>query len=192
MDNVWTAVEALSTAFAAVVVLTGLLYARSQIGEAQRTRNASLLLEFHRRYHSLEMRIFRQRLTTGEFGPPSSFDPLRLSEADQYAFWRLVDELETLGIFAEKRLLDLELVIATFRSTPPRVWYYIRPWVLENRRRRPPGYSFYLEKLSARYEAYYHDRFGTPHDAFERVMALETSAEHPDKTAQSGDSPSAG
>jgi hypothetical protein len=185
MENTWSAIEAISTAFAALLVVAGLLYARSQIGEAQRNRNAGLLLEFQDRYHSLEMRLIRQRLITGELGPPSQFDPAQLNEHDRHAFWTLLDLLETLGVYVDKGLLDLDLVIAAFRSTPPQVWYCIRPYILENRQQRPPGYSFYLEKLIARYEEYYKERFGVTHHAYERIMKLEASR---DKTSQSEDS----
>ncbi|MEU4691593.1 hypothetical protein [Actinoplanes sp. NPDC023714] len=185
MDDIWAAIEAVSTACAAVIVLAGLLYARSQIGEARRTRNASLLLEFKDEYHSPEMRAFRRRLLTGEFGPPSRFDPSLLGEADRYAFWSLVDELELLGVFVEKGLLDFDLVVAAFRSTPLRVWYYIRPWILDDREQRPPGYAFHFEKLAIRYEKQYENRFGVPHEAYERVMRLEPS---PGEAVQPGGS----
>ena len=173
MDSVWSAIEAVSTACAALIVLAGLLYAKSQVGEARRSRNAELLLEIHNWWHASDMRVIRDRLLAGEFGPPSKFDSNQLSEADSYAVWTLLDRLEMLGVLVEKRLVDVDLVVAAFRNSPPQVWYYVRPHLLGLRKLRPPGNGLYLEKLAERYEEYYMANFGIPHPAYERIMALE-------------------
>lgn len=181
MDDPWSAVEAMSTTFAAIVVLIGLLYAKTQVGEARRTRHAELLLGFQDRYHASDMRLIRRRLVTGEFGPPAQFQIARLGKAERYAVLTLVDQLEMLGVLVDKGLLDIDLVVAAFRSTPPQVWYYIRPHVLEMRKQRPAGYCFYLEKLAERYEKHHKEQYGVPHPAYERIAKLEASESKSDR-----------
>ena len=155
MDEVWSALGAISTAVGALIVMIGGIYARSQVNEARLARNITLLIDFQRQYHSLEFRDFRSRLLIGEFGEPESLDPETFDPVDQHKFWMLVDQIEFLGILVERRLIDFDLVLSSFHRSPPRVWNAIKPYILRRRARQRPLLGIHFERLVQRYNDEY-------------------------------------
>lgn len=155
MDQFWSALSAISTAVGALIIVTGGIYARSQVSEARLARNITLLIEFQRQYHSLEFREFRERLLSGEFGEPESFDPKTLQPPDDHRFWMLFDQLEFLGILVDRKLIEFDLVLASFHSSPPQVWNVVKPYVLRRRKTRPSISGVYFERLAQRYNDEY-------------------------------------
>jgi hypothetical protein len=167
MENLWSAIAALGTAFTALIVVLALLYARSQVREARLERNASLLRAFQDTYHAASMRQFRLRLLGGEFGTAETFDQARMTDADRLQYWGLVDELEFLGVLVDRGLLDFELVVAAFRYTPPQIWQHIRSYTMRQREVHiPPLDRIYLELLANRYNEYYLRHYGVCHPVF--------------------------
>lgn len=152
MDQVWSALSAISTTIGALIVLAGGIYAKSQVNEARLNRNVTLLVEFQRQYHSLEFREFRSRLFDGEFGKRESFDPNSMSPSDRYQFSMLFDYLEFLGVLVERKLIEFDLVMSTFHVTPPRVWNITEPYVLKRRGEGRVLFGVHFEKLAQRYK----------------------------------------
>lgn len=116
MADIWNAVSAISAAIGAAVVVLAAIYAKGQVAEARRSREISLLLNIHERYHDKELVSFRLRLFKGEFDEIASLD-----ENEKLLLIRNVDTLETLAIAVNQGLLDFETVHAVFHSSPPAV-----------------------------------------------------------------------
>jgi hypothetical protein len=152
VSEAWAAIAAISAAVSALVVLAAAVYARSQVDEARLNRHMALLLAFQDKYHSLPSREFRRRLLEGNFGSPSDFDPDKLNKEDFHNFWQLHDQLEVLGVLVERRLLDLDLVIACFHRSPPMVWEAIRPYIEKRRKFASPIEGRHFELLVQRYK----------------------------------------
>jgi hypothetical protein len=178
MDIGWTALASISGALSAATVLFALVYARGQVREASLARQAAIIQSFQQSYHERERRIFRLRLLKdGDFGLPEDFDGDSLAREDALQFFTLIDQLEFLGVMVDRGLLDFELVVAAFRSTPPRVWLFIRPWVLRKRAADPPPvHSLFLEKLAKKYDDYYQETYGMPHQARRGISAVLMSS----------------
>jgi hypothetical protein len=145
MSEVWSAIAAISAACGTLIVLAAAAYAYLQVREARLARTMSILWAFHDRYHADPLRTFRRRLIAGELG-----DLNQLDGADVSALANLIDLLEFLGILVERKLLDFNLVLTVFSYSPPRVWKAVEPYILP-RRKRPPYYGAYFEKLIRRY-----------------------------------------
>ncbi|MFI9237070.1 hypothetical protein [Streptomyces sp. NPDC053079] len=153
MEDVWSAVSALSSALGAIVVIIAGFFAYSQIKEARHARHINLLLSFQENYHSPEARSFRHRLLAGEFGTPEQFDPASLNPDDFHSFWQMHDQIEVLGVLVEHRLLEFDLVLACFHRSPPRVWEAIEPYICRRRTEASPLEGQNFEKLVQRYRA---------------------------------------
>lgn len=167
MEEVWTAVGAVSGCLATVTVIVALFFARGQVREARLARDAMVLQTFRDRYHSEERRAFRRRIRDGEFGPAEDFDRRNLDPDDDMRFGIIIDELEFLAVMVERNLLDFDLVVAAFRNTPPAMWRYLEPSV---RRARLGGLDpvscVHLERLAMRYDEHYLRHHGVRHPAF--------------------------
>ena len=167
MDDVWTALGAISGSVATLTVIVALFFAWRQVAEAKLARDATVLQTFQDRYHSKERRDFRRRIRNGEFGPPDLFDRRNLDQEDDLQFGILIDELEFMAVLVDRNLLDFDLVVAAFRSTPVEIWRYLEPSIRVKRRNTPPAtYCIHLEKLAQRYDRYYLKHYGIRHPSF--------------------------
>lgn len=117
MADVWNAMGALSAAISAIVVVAAAVYARSQVSEAKRGREVTLLLNIYERYNEEPLKIFRHRLV---HGPLSAADSL--SADDDLLLRRNLDLLEFLAISIDRKLLDFDTVRMVFRTSPPLMW----------------------------------------------------------------------
>ncbi|MEV6151070.1 hypothetical protein AB0L53_12100 [Nonomuraea sp. NPDC052129] len=153
MSEFWAALEAISTAIGTLVVIAACVYAGKQVREARQVRHVTLLLAFQQSYHSIESREFRRKLISGAFGDPDHFDPEDLQEDDLHRFWQLHDQLEVLGVLTKRKLIDFELVLASFHRSPPMVWNSISPYIKKRRQSITPLESVHFEYLVKRYEA---------------------------------------
>ena len=177
MVEVWTAIGAISSTLATITVIVALFFARRQIHEAKLARDATVLQAFQDRYHSKERREFRRRIRNGDFGPPELFDRKNLTEEDNIQFGILIDELEFLAVLVDRELLDFDLVVAAFRSTPPEIWRYVEPSVRAHRQTTsPPVLCVHLEQLATRYDEYYLQHYGVRHPAFTQPVPGTVSA----------------
>lgn len=155
MDQFWSALNAISAAVGVMIVLAAGIYARSQVGEARLSRNVTLLIEFQRQYHSWESRELRSRFFSGEFGDADSFDPDMLQPPDNHRLLMLLDQLDFLGILVYRKLIDFDLVLASFHVTPPRIWDIAKPYILRRRRTGTPLLGIHFEQLVKKY----HDEY---------------------------------
>ena len=142
MSDAWAAVGAISTATASVVVVIAAIYAHYQLREARLSRNVSLLLAIHERYHSLPMRKVRARLLAGEFGTPEVFDLDSVALDDRLQLSQMLDDLQLLGLLVRRKLIDFELVHGAFPSTPPRVWKAVSLYAARRLKLNPKSSAF--------------------------------------------------
>ena len=180
MEELWTAVGAVSGCLATATVIVALFFARGQVREAKLARDAVVLQTFRDRYHSQERREFRRRIRAGEFGPAEDFDRRNLAPEDDMQIGIIVDELEFLAVMVERNLLDFDLVVAAFRNTPPAMWRYLEPSVRRQRLSgRDPVACVHLERLATRYDEHYLKHHGVRHPAFTGAVMGTTPAVGP-------------
>ena len=145
MKDFWTAVSAIRSVAALVVVVTATAYAYRQVREASRARTAATLLQYQQWQASEEAKAVRRRLFAGEF-----HDVNKLSPTDAYLLEDIVDQMEFLGMLVEHKLLDFSVAYTFYRYSPRLVWDHAEPFI-RLWRQKAPGYGDYLERLARRY-----------------------------------------
>lgn len=141
MNDVWAAIAAISSLVSAFVVVIAVLYTRSQLREAERSRSAAVALDFRARHEAEQISGVRRRLLKGGYGDMTSLSD---QEADELEM--LVDHYESLAMLVDLKLLDGDVARTMFAHSPSRVWELVEPWVREVRT-LAPGYGRSFERF---------------------------------------------
>lgn len=139
----WDAVQGVSGALSAVVVIVACLYAREQIKESKHTRALQSLITIHQEFQAPALRKVRRRLRLGEV------DASRLTAEDRELVEDLLQKLELVAFLVSRRLVELEDVVALFPSVPVIVGR-LQPFI-EHRRLTEPQYAANAGVLARRY-----------------------------------------
>jgi hypothetical protein len=149
-DEVGTDFAAIANISLALSLLVALVFGVLQFRAAARDRRERLTMETLREFQSREFaaKINMIRLS----GPPDAVD--KLSERppeEQIEILQLAQEMESLGLMVEERLIDLDLVEKSLGSFVVDAWKRYAP-LMRTGRDRDPYLGEYFEWLAVRLE----------------------------------------
>ncbi|MEU8525828.1 hypothetical protein AB0C77_09550 [Streptomyces sp. NPDC048629] len=139
----WDAVQGVSGALSAVVVIVACVYAREQIKESKHTRALQSLIAIHQEFEAPPLRKVRRRLRLGEVNAAS------LTPEDREVVEDLLQKLELIAFLVSRGLVELDDVVALFPSVPV-VLGRLQPFI-ESRRLTEPTYAVNAASLARRY-----------------------------------------
>jgi hypothetical protein len=140
---VWDAIQAVSGALSAVVVIVACMYAAGQVREAKHTRAIHSLVTIHQEYQAPPLRKVRRRIRMGEL------EVSALGDEDREALDDLLQKLELVSFLVSRGLVELEDVVALFPGIPAIV-SKVRPYI-DQRRLTEAAYAGNALDLAARY-----------------------------------------